>query len=150
VRVPAPSGTAAVLPGLRAPHGRAGDPHRLDGAVQPARRADRRLTDALRRSHFVAPFCCVCDIPETIAQRQLRNDSAEIMRRVEAGESFIITRNGKPVADLVPHSDNPRRRRYTGRELQEMARKLPPIDVEQWRRSREADDLIFGDDRIEY
>jgi prevent-host-death family protein len=89
-------------------------------------------------------------MPETIGQRQLRNDNAEIMRRVEAGEAFIITRNGKPVADLVPHADNPKRRRYTGRELQEMARKLPPIDVEQWRRDREADDLIFGDDRIEY
>jgi prevent-host-death family protein len=89
-------------------------------------------------------------MPETIGQRQLRNDNAEIMRRVEAGEAFIITRNGKPVADLVPHADNRRRRRYTGRELQEMARKLPPIDVEQWRRDREADDLIFGDDRIEY
>ncbi|TWF82469.1 prevent-host-death family protein [Pseudonocardia hierapolitana] len=89
-------------------------------------------------------------MPETIAQRQLRNDSGEIMRRVEAGESFVITRNGKPVADLVPHADNARRRRYTGRELQEMARRLPPIDVEQWRRDREADDLIFGDDRLDY
>lgn len=89
-------------------------------------------------------------MPETIPQRQLRNDSGEIMRRVEAGESFVITRNGKPVADLVPHAGNPRRRRHTGRELQEMARELPPIDVEQWRRDREADDLIFGDDRIDY
>lgn len=89
-------------------------------------------------------------MPETIAQRQLRNDNAEIMRRVEAGESFVITRNGKPVADLVPHGGNPKRRRFTGREQQERARQLPPIDVEQWRRDREADDLIFGDDRIEY
>jgi prevent-host-death family protein len=87
---------------------------------------------------------------EIIAQRQLRNDNAEIMRRVEAGETFIVTRNGKPVADIVPHTGNPKRRRYTGREQQEMARKLPPIDVEQWRREREADDLIFPDNRIEY
>ena len=89
-------------------------------------------------------------MPETIPQRELRNDSGAIMRRVEAGESFVITRNGKPVADLVPHGDNPRRRLRTGRELQEMARQLPPIDVEQWYRDREADDLIFGDDRIDY
>ncbi|MHA6630187.1 type II toxin-antitoxin system Phd/YefM family antitoxin [Pseudonocardia sichuanensis] len=89
-------------------------------------------------------------MPETIGQRQLRNDNAEIMRRVEAGEAFVITRNGKPVADLVPHASNPRKRQYTGRELQEHFRTLPPIDVEQWRRDREADDLIFGDDRIEY
>ncbi|OZM76303.1 type II toxin-antitoxin system Phd/YefM family antitoxin [Pseudonocardia sp. MH-G8] len=89
-------------------------------------------------------------MPETIGQRQLRNDNAEIMRRVEAGEAFIITRNGKPVADLVPRADNPKRRRYTGREQQEFLRTQPSIDVEQWRRDREADDLIFGDDRIEY
>jgi prevent-host-death family protein len=88
-------------------------------------------------------------VPEAIPQRQLRNDSGEIMRRVEAGESFVITRNGKPVADLVPHAREPKRRK-TLREFQEDMRKLPPIDVEQWYRDREADDAIFGDDRIEY
>ncbi|GAA5119641.1 type II toxin-antitoxin system Phd/YefM family antitoxin [Pseudonocardia adelaidensis] len=88
-------------------------------------------------------------MPETIPQRQLRNESGEIMRRVEAGESFVITRNGRPVADLVPHAREPKRRK-TLREFQEDVRKLPPIDVDQWYRDREADDLIFGDDRIEY
>lgn len=39
----------------------------------------------------------------TISQRELRNDSGAIMRRVEEGESFTVTRNGTPVADLVPH-----------------------------------------------
>lgn len=89
-------------------------------------------------------------MPETIAQRQLRNDSGEIMRRVEAGESFVVTRNGKPVADLTPHGDHPKKRRRTVGQMQEDFRNLPPIDVEQWYRDREADDLIFGDDRLEY
>jgi prevent-host-death family protein len=88
-------------------------------------------------------------VPETIGQRQLRNDNAEIMRRVEAGESFVVTRNGKPIADIVPHGA-PARRRKTGRDMQEDFRTLPKIDVEQWYRERDADDLIFGDDRIEY
>lgn len=88
-------------------------------------------------------------MPENIPQRQLRNDNAEIMRRVEAGESFVITRNGRPIADLVPHSVSPKKRR-TGREMQEEFRQLPPIDVDQWYRDRAAADLIFGDDRIEY
>ncbi len=39
----------------------------------------------------------------TISQRELRNDSGAIMRRVEHGESFTVTRNGVPVADLLPH-----------------------------------------------
>lgn len=90
-------------------------------------------------------------MPDTIAQRQLRNDNAEIMRRVEAGESFVITRNGKAIADLVPHQDAPSGpRRKTLGELQEIARSLPRVDLKQWLADREADDLIFGDDRIEY
>jgi antitoxin (DNA-binding transcriptional repressor) of toxin-antitoxin stability system len=71
------------------------------------------------------------------------------MRRVEAGESFVITRNGRPIADLVPHGARSKKRR-TGREMQEEFRQLPPIDVDQWYRDREEADLIFGDDRIEY
>lgn len=91
-------------------------------------------------------------MPETIGQRQLRNDNAEIMRRVEAGESFVITRNGRPVADLVPHAApiEPKRRLTLG-EMQQMRREHGPrIDVEQWYADRAADDLIFGDDRLEY
>lgn len=86
---------------------------------------------------------------ETISQRELRNDNAEIMRRVEAGEAFVVTRNGKPIADLVPHGVPPKKRK-TFREMQEEFRRLPPIDVEQWYKDRAADDLLFGDDRIEY
>jgi prevent-host-death family protein len=86
---------------------------------------------------------------ETISQRQLRNDNAEIMRRVEAGESFVVTRNGTPIADLLPHHVPPKRRK-TGRDMQEEFRQLPPIDVEQWYRDRDEADRIFGDDRIEY
>ena len=29
-----------------------------------------------------------------VTQRQLRNDSGEIMRRLDEGESFVVTRNG--------------------------------------------------------
>jgi len=37
-----------------------------------------------------------------ITQRALRNDSGEIMRALDAGESFIVTRNGVPAAELRP------------------------------------------------
>lgn len=37
-----------------------------------------------------------------ISQRELRNDNADVMRLVESGESFIVTRNGTPVAQLTP------------------------------------------------
>jgi antitoxin (DNA-binding transcriptional repressor) of toxin-antitoxin stability system len=42
-----------------------------------------------------------------ITQRQLRNDSGEIMRELDGGETFLVTRNGTPVGELTPL---PRRR----------------------------------------
>jgi prevent-host-death family protein len=37
-----------------------------------------------------------------ITQRELRNDSGRIMRALDRGESFTVTRNGVPVGELVP------------------------------------------------
>jgi prevent-host-death family protein len=37
-----------------------------------------------------------------ITQRQLRNESGEIMRELDQGESFLVTRNGTPVGELRP------------------------------------------------
>jgi antitoxin (DNA-binding transcriptional repressor) of toxin-antitoxin stability system len=37
-----------------------------------------------------------------ITQRQLRNESGEIMRELDRGESFLVTRNGNPVGELRP------------------------------------------------
>ena len=39
---------------------------------------------------------------KTIAQRELRNDNARVIEAVAAGESFVVTRNGVPVAELRP------------------------------------------------
>ena len=41
-----------------------------------------------------------------VSQRELRNDSGAIMRRVQQGERFTVTSNGVPVADLIPHSES--------------------------------------------
>lgn len=37
-----------------------------------------------------------------ITQRELRNDSGRIMRALDKGKSFTITRNGVPVGELTP------------------------------------------------
>ena len=37
-----------------------------------------------------------------ITQRQLRNDSGRVMRALDKGNSFIVTRNGVAVGELVP------------------------------------------------
>ena len=41
----------------------------------------------------------------TISQRELRNDNAEIMRGVEEGETYVVTRRGVPIARIVPYSE---------------------------------------------
>lgn len=53
------------------------------------------------------------------------------MRAIEAGESFVLTRNGTPIADLVPHA-RPPRLGPTGAEFVEAMAQLPPIDVDQF------------------
>jgi prevent-host-death family protein len=46
---------------------------------------------------------------ERIPHRELRNNSAEILRRVAAGESFEITNHREVVAMLVPPALRPLR-----------------------------------------
>jgi prevent-host-death family protein len=39
----------------------------------------------------------------TIASRDLRNHTADVLRQVSEGTPVTITVNGTPVADVVPH-----------------------------------------------
>jgi prevent-host-death family protein len=41
-----------------------------------------------------------------IGQRELRNDNAAVMRDVERGETYTVTRRGVPVAFLLPISED--------------------------------------------
>ena len=41
-------------------------------------------------------------VERRISQRELRNESARILRAVRAGHSFVVTNNGEPVGRLVP------------------------------------------------
>jgi prevent-host-death family protein len=40
--------------------------------------------------------------PTSIPQRELRNNSAKVLREVQEGREFVITVRGRPVARLVP------------------------------------------------
>lgn len=85
-------------------------------------------------------------MPHRIGQRELRNDNAEIMRRVEGGERFTVTRNGRPVADLVPHQPSGPVAALSLGELQSVFAALPPVDRARWDADRAADDAVFGAD----
>lgn len=41
-------------------------------------------------------------VSTTISQRELRNDNARIMRELEEGKTFYITRNSVPIGELTP------------------------------------------------
>lgn len=58
-----------------------------------------------------------------ITQRELRNDSGGIMRALDAGESFIVTRNGVPVGELTPV----RRGRFVSKAVALAAFKNAPV-----------------------
>ena len=38
----------------------------------------------------------------TVGLRELRQGASDVVRRVEAGETVVVTVNGRPVAQLVP------------------------------------------------
>lgn len=70
----------------------------------------------------------------TISQRELRNESGEIMRALDRGEDFIVTRNGVPVGEL-----RPARRRFVSREmLLETFRAAPPVAADRLRQDLDA------------
>jgi len=55
-----------------------------------------------------------------VASRELRNSTADLLRRVEQGDEIVITTRGKPVAALVSLTQE--RRRWLPRA--ELARRL--------------------------
>lgn len=67
---------------------------------------------------------------KTISQRELRNDSAAVLREVQAGRTLIVTRNGVPVAELRPI---PPRRFVPRASLAEAAGRAGRIDFQRFR-----------------
>jgi prevent-host-death family protein len=84
-----------------------------------------------------------------IAQRELRNNNADILNRVEAGESFVVTRNGIAVADVVPHAERnapPMFPRTKDLAAGRRARRQPTLDRETWLRDIRHADQVVDDD----
>jgi prevent-host-death family protein len=71
----------------------------------------------------------------TITQRELRNQSAAVLREVEAGRTIIVSRNGTPVGELRPI----KRRRFVPRAtIADAAGKAARIDAAQFRADLDA------------
>lgn len=61
----------------------------------------------------------------TVPVRDLRNNSAAVLARVERGERVVVTKDGAPVAAIVPLP----RRTLTARELIARRQHLPRVDA---------------------
>lgn len=65
-----------------------------------------------------------------ITQRQLRNDSGEIMRGLDEGQTYVVTRNGVPVGELTPL----RRHRFVSTQAAVATFKgAPSVDLDRLR-----------------
>lgn len=83
-----------------------------------------------------------------IRQSDLRNENAAVMRRVAAGESFVVTVNGRPVADVTPHEPGTGKRRLVPvAEVTEAFSAGPAPDPAAWLRDIAEADVAFGPDQ---
>jgi len=70
-----------------------------------------------------------------ITQRELRNQSAAVLREVEAGRTFVVSRNGTPVAELRPIQP----RRFVPRAtIADAGERAPRVDAQQFRTDLDA------------
>lgn len=74
--------------------------------------------------------------PVTI--RELRNNGGRVIDRVLAGEDLLVTRDGRPVAELRAI----RKVRYSAEALLERWRRLPSVDAARLR--ADIDDVLDG------
>ena len=75
-------------------------------------------------------MCYAWGVAKRITQRELRNNSGEIMRQLDQGESFVVTRNGIPVGELSPL----RRHRFISAEVAVAAfRGAPRVEFDRLR-----------------
>ena len=72
---------------------------------------------------------------KTVTQRELRNGSGRIMRALDRGESFVVTRNGVAVGELRPLA---RRRFVAAAAVSAAFSSAPRVDGGRFRRDLDA------------
>jgi antitoxin (DNA-binding transcriptional repressor) of toxin-antitoxin stability system len=74
--------------------------------------------------------CYSRSMSREVTQRELRNESGKIMRELDEGETFIVTRNGIPVGELAPL----RRHRFVAAETAvALFKTAPAVDYARFR-----------------
>lgn len=84
--------------------------------------------------HLVLPCAMASESP--ISQRDLRMRSKEIMDAVEEGDSFLVTRDGRGIGELIPLR---RRQRFVGRiDFVRSSALAASVDLEQFRADQDS------------
>lgn len=81
---------------------------------------------------YSSSVCYGSIVAKTIAQRELRNDNARVIDEVVSGQTFLVTRNGVPVAVLQPVLRS-RRTFVPKAELQALIAAGPHLDAAAFR-----------------
>lgn len=79
---------------------------------------------------------------KTVTQRELAQNSPEVMNGLERGEEYLITRNGRLVGHLEPAGP------IQAPCVADLQALLPKYTLEQVVRSRMDVDAVLGDDGI--
>jgi prevent-host-death family protein len=74
-------------------------------------------------------------LPEELTQRDLRSRSGEIMKAVEHGSTFIVTRSGTPIGELIPLRQH---RTLTREQFAASSANAPVIDADRFRADLDA------------
>lgn len=73
-------------------------------------------------------LCYILGMEAEVGLRDLRQNASDVVRRVEAGESVVVTVSGRPAARIVPVGGR-RWRRWD--EVVDALRGSGPLDLEQ-------------------
>jgi prevent-host-death family protein len=66
----------------------------------------------------------------TVGAYEAKTRFSELIARTEKGESFIVTKNGRPVARIAPMETFDREKaRRAAEEIRRLAASIPPIDM---------------------
>lgn len=113
--------------------------------TMPPRRFD---CAGLRSSYIVQDQPENAIMPDTITVADVNDRFAEVLAEVEAGKEFVVTREGVPVARIVPERLPDGRRRLTPEQKQALADSIArlrqgwPLGIKRFDRNELYDEIL--------
>lgn len=119
------------------------------GAAAELVRGDSNSMGSYRRVLAPQLVATVCYM-DSVTHRQMRNDSADVLRRVAAGESLIITNSGKAAAVIGPVGRAPLDEVAASGQLRAATKDVQELRSIRRRRARLTSTEIIADSRSQW